>query len=307
VPIVYPDVKNADTLADLLAWPGPEGPINRIQIERSTTGGGVGFSNIGSVTVTTGTLEYTFYDTTGLASDWYRWYFSNAANTFPASANREYSPEVQPSEVGAGLLVDPAEAFARIVSNGGTLNEAEQEQVTNYVAQVSAWMQGPATNGRKFARSPASGIKTWTENVPRMTRRLWLPQGLAALTTLEVATQTGGTYTTVPSTDWFLEPTPLPYGGTYTRIELSDIPTGSTGYFYPGYRTVRLTGAEGWPAVPEDLKAIALRLIVAAHRERASSGGDSFTINIDGSRVFERALSYSDRMTLESYRAIPVG
>jgi hypothetical protein len=302
--IVQPEVKNADTLAKLLAWPGPEGPINRAQIERSSTGGGVGFTNIGSVTLVAGTLEYTFYDTTGASSDWYRYYFSNAANTYPSSSNREYSPEVQPSEVGAGWLVDPAEAFTRITSNGGTLQEAEQEQVSNYVAQVSAWMQGPATNGRKFARSPAQGTKIWTVNVSRMTRRLWFPAGLASLTTVETATQTGGTYTTLASTDWFLEPTPLDYGWTYTRLELSDI-GGS--WFYPGYRTVRLMGAEGWPSVPEDIKAIALRLVVAAHRERASSGGDSFTINIDGSRVFERALSYSDRMTLESYRYIPVG
>ncbi|HLC29005.1 MAG TPA: hypothetical protein VJL07_06120, partial [Dehalococcoidia bacterium] len=60
-------------------------------------------------------------------------------------------------------------------------------------------------------------------------------------------------------------------------------------------------GDFGWAEPPSDVAGIGMTLVTGLHRERGSSGGDSFTINIDGSRTFERLLSKRDRDVLDWY------
>jgi len=306
MPIIYPTVPSLDELADLLAWPVTEGPINRIQVERSATGGGAGYSNAGSVTLAAATLNYTFYDITGTGASWYRWYYSNAANTFPAVGQREYSAEVQASDPGSGLICSLGDARQRIESNSGSLSDNEQEQVIAYIRQVTSYIHG--RTGRLFTRTPANGTTTYLLDVLRAGRTLWVPKGIAAATTLEVASssqpETAGTYATVAAAEWFLRPTLVDRdaGWPATQVAISNV---SGSYFAAGYNTVRLTGALGWDTVPADIAAVALTLVVAAFRERASSGGDSVTIGLDGERRYERSLSYQDRLTLDRYSIVP--
>jgi len=58
----------------------------------------------------------------------------------------------------------------------------------------------------------------------------------------------------------------------------------------------------GFPAVVPEIEDIGYKIEMAAYRQRASSGGSTYTINPDGSRTFENALSYEDKMTIERYR-----
>lgn len=136
-------------------------------------------------------------------------------------------------------------------------------------------------------------------------RCLPFPQGIRSISLLEVAPNTGGTFTTVASGDFFLRPvsTKRSPGWPATEIWISDVPSSSTTYPYfpPGYDNVRITGTAGWAAVPDDVVAVAYSLGTAAWRARGAGGGDSFTIGTDGSRTFERMLSEKDRRTLEKY------
>ena len=150
-------------------------------------------------------------------------------------------------------------------------------------------------------------------------RRFIVPRGIIALAALEVAPYTGGPWALGSPTDWFLRPSgpDLEPGWPYTEIVWTDIPTGSSyPVFYPGYDNIRLIGPGpcvadgmaaapflGWPAVPDDVRGVAENLFLAAFRARASSGGDSFSVTLDGTRTYERSMSYEDRKTLERYRA----
>lgn len=280
MPRVHPSVPDLETLAELLAWPATEGPINRIQIERSATGGGSGYSNIGSVTLTTGELDYTYYDVNGDASSWYRWYPSNAANTFPTSPNREYSTEIQPGDPGAGLLCSLGDVKQRIGIK--TSDDASDELLTEIIGQVSTDIIG--MTGRMFARTPSSGTTTYCEDVACTGRELRLPEGIATATALEVATSsqpdTGGTYTVVPTTEWVLRERSSTSGyiGAATRIVLLDT---SSSVFTMGYNTVRWTGAKGFDPTPSWVRGIAIRASVRYWQSRGSGiiqaqGSDDF-------------------------------
>lgn len=302
MPIVYPEVESDSLLADLLAWPATEGPINRIQIERSATGGGSGYANIGSVTLTSGALRYTFYDVNGAASDWYRWYYSNAGNTFPASGNRQYSTEIQPSDEGSGLIC----TLGDVKQDLGSTATGDDEAILSKIRQVTAEIHG--YTGRQFVRSPASGTTTYTFDIARYTRTLWVPKGIAACAQVEVATQTGGAYSVVTAADWFLDPPDIERdpGWPATRVVISDAPTGSVPYFYPGKRTVRLTMAIGWATIPAEVQGIGIRATIAAFLSKDSGAGGAVGVGPSGSTFVLRHISPADRMTLDRYRVVPV-
>lgn len=151
-------------------------------------------------------------------------------------------------------------------------------------------------------------------------RTLVVSRGLFALAAVEVATFTGAAdWTRVDPRDYFLDPPVLSRtpGWPATELRMTNVPhvggTTVAPVFYPGFRNVRLIGPgpalgmtlapfAGWPAIPDKLTDIAAKLFVATFRERASSGGQTFTVNLDGSRVYERALSYEDKAYLERLR-----
>lgn len=149
-------------------------------------------------------------------------------------------------------------------------------------------------------------------------RTLIVSRGVFALATLEVTTFTRGPFSVIPPADYFLEPSILQRdpGWPATELRMTNIPTpgNATPAFYPGFRTVRLIGPGpcvgltsapgfGWPAYMPEIGDIAAKLFVSIFRERASSGGASYTVNLDGSRVYERALSWEDKATLDRFRS----
>ena len=142
--------------------------------------------------------------------------------------------------------------------------------------------------------------------------------GIITLAALEIAPYSGGQFIVAAPQDWYLRPTTakLQVGWPFEEVQWTDVPTG-TAYptFYPGYANVRLIGpgpcvspsmpsvpSFGFPAVVPEIEDIGYKVEMAAYRQRASSGGSTYTINPDGSRTFENALSYEDKMTIERYR-----
>jgi len=148
-------------------------------------------------------------------------------------------------------------------------------------------------------------------------RTLIVARGIFAMAALEITTFTGGPFSQIPQTDYFLRPSAYerPPGWPATEIRMTNIPTpgNSAPVFYPAYRSVRLIGPGpcvgltssagfGWAVMPDDIQDVASKLFMATFRERASSGGETFTVNLDGSRVYERALSWEDKAVIERYR-----
>ena len=132
------------------------------------------------------------------------------------------------------------------------------------------------------------------------------PWGIQTISLLEIAPNTGGTFTTVAAGDIFLRPvaTQRESGWPATEIWISDIPSSSTTYpYFPaGFGNVRITGTGGWAAEPDDIIAVGHNLGVTDYRGRSAAGGDRFTIGADGARTYERMLTAKDRAILDRYR-----
>lgn len=293
MPYVHPTIANPDELADLLGTAGPEGPIDHVQIERSATGGGAGFANIGSVTLVSPTLRYTYFDKDGAASDWYRWYPSNAANTFPTSPNRTYSNEVQPTTIEPGIC-DLGDMKQRLEID----DPDDDEMLSSIIGDVTTAIEGYCE--RRFIRIPQSGTQTWLFDVACTSRTLLVPQGITGLTLVEVATQTGGAFATVPTSSWFERPLAAgrPRGWPGTSIVLSDL--GSY-FFYQGLETVRTTMALGFPSIPDDVRAIGERAVTRRWKAKQSGQADIIGTSEFGDR-FLRSLPPEDRDKLDFYR-----
>jgi hypothetical protein len=127
-----------------------------------------------------------------------------------------------------------------------------------------------------------------------------------AVSELAVASQTGGSYSVVPATDYFLRPSALERepGWPATRIELSDYPTGGYSYFPPGYDTVRLKAVIGWPAIPDEITDVALTMVVRSWHARQSGQTDIVGNDETGAPIVSRYISGRDRETLKRYRVV---
>lgn len=136
-------------------------------------------------------------------------------------------------------------------------------------------------------------------------RILWID--VRAVSELAVASQTGGAYTVLPTTDYFLRPLPQDRspGWPATRIELSDYPTGGYYYFPAGYATVRLKAVTGWPAIPDDITGVALTTVVRAWQARQSGQTDIVGNDETGAPIVSRYIAAADWATLKAYRVAP--
>lgn len=136
-------------------------------------------------------------------------------------------------------------------------------------------------------------------------RTLWVD--VVTVTELAVASQTGGSYTVLPATDYFLRPSSQEreLGWPATRIELSDHPAGGIFYFPRGYDTIRLRAVTGWPAIPDEITDLALTMVVRAWHARQSGQTDIVGNDETGAPVVSRYISGRDRETLKRYRVAP--
>lgn len=137
------------------------------------------------------------------------------------------------------------------------------------------------------------GIRTYDGNG---TDTLFIRQGIrgggGTAITLEIADETGGTFTTLGPTEYVLRPHEhdRPTGWPAFYIILSDIAT-TYGIFTPGFDTVRIEpkqqqgGGWGWASVPPELASIAD--IMATRMFQARQAGEMMVI---GSNEFGNAI-----------------
>ena len=275
------------------------GAVVRLQWSATEAGAYADVTGTGltpSIAVVTATRSYDGYDPAGTVSIWYRTRFENAG----ATRLSDWSASFQPAPEGSGLIC----SLWDVQQEFGTT--ADSELIIEKIRQVGAEINGKT--GRLFTRTPASGTTTYLFDVAVSGRTLCVPKGIAAATTLEVATssqpETGGTYTTVTAAEWFLRPfsAAREFGWPATEIVISDV---SGSYFAAGYNTVRVTMALGWDTVPYDIQAIAQRAVIASYLSKGSGAGGVATVGPSGEMRVLRNISPADRATLDWYTVIP--
>lgn len=125
--------------------------------------------------------------------------------------------------------------------------------------------------------------------------------GARAVTLLEIASETGGTFETITSTDYFLRDRDGVLG-PYRYLCLSDQIAGNFSTFPEGRGNVRVTMTAGWAAIPDDLTEMALNTVHMAWNLRES--GQQNVTNTDelGRPFMARFLNSRDHDTLKHYK-----
>jgi len=137
-------------------------------------------------------------------------------------------------------------------------------------------------------------------------RLIFVDRGVRTITSLETATYSGGSFSTVPSTDYFLRPATqeLDPGWPYTQVLMTNVPSANnySPLFYAGYNTVRITGTFGWSQIPDEIKEIGEVMAVRSWSARQAGQTDQIGVSEMGQPVISRTLSIRDRETLARYR-----
>lgn len=124
--------------------------------------------------------------------------------------------------------------------------------------------------------------------------------GVRAVTSLEVATTTGGSYTTLDPSDYFIRPTNNPNGEPGTHIYLD----GQS--FYSGYNTIRVTMTAGFAAVPDDVRAVAIAIATRSWHGRQSGQADVVGNTETGEPIVSKIIAPEFKRTLDRYRPVLV-
>jgi hypothetical protein len=200
----------------------------------------------GSVVLDPTDTQYEIIDTTGVVGHYYRTRIGNTGGTL----FDEYSPVFQAGAKTAYATIDALREYLDLPGEGS------DNLLSDLLVRASALIDERCQ--RRFYRSPqVSG----TEIRIYDSSSLWggtLVEDIVSLTTLELATSTGGPFTALAGADWYLSPAIPESGWPYTKLRLSD--AGAYRQFYSGYRVIRLTGAFGWPEVPKLVELATLDL-----------------------------------------------
>lgn len=292
--IVRAMVENPDELLN----PGAFGPGAIIRLQSGAAEAGP-FSNETTTPLVAGTRTYLLYDPDGGVSTWYRFRYEDSGGSFAS----EWGDVFQSGTEEGGLLCSLYDVKQAL----GETDSTHEEELAELIGEVTTDIIGHT--GRRFIRWPLTGTTTVVLDVPRSGRVLRIPQGIASLTTLEIASESqpesGGTYTTADAADWMLRPAAYDRlaGWPATEIVIRDNATGPVTEFSAGYNAARLTGALGWDDVPADIAAIARRAVVRRFKNRGAAtvnrGGDPQDI------MARWTLSLEEARKLNWYR-VPV-
>ncbi len=138
------------------------------------------------------------------------------------------------------------------------------------------------------------------------TDRLYFPRGIRAISLLEIAEYTGGSYTTETSTNYLLRPPTHERlnGWPATWLHLSNMSTQHR-VFPVGYDTVRATMTTGFAAIPDEVTNLAL--VVAQRWWNARQSGYQQIEGVDenGQPIAARFFQLPEFQVLKTY-TLPV-
>lgn len=203
-------------------------------------------------------------------------------------------------------LTTTAEVKARIFT-AGTVDTDDDALISSLIDQVTAWIQTYV--GRRLV--PEAGATYTFDTQDGYVLRI--PKGIRAVTTLGVATthqpDSGGSYTTVPASDFLLRPLAADRveGWPATEIRFSrGTLSGTIPRFYRADNGARIVGDFGPAAVPLDIAAVCLDAVVSAYMNRKD--GASGVIGADDTALPPWARFFSrgspQRATLDRWRFV---
>jgi hypothetical protein len=138
------------------------------------------------------------------------------------------------------------------------------------------------------------------------TQTLRIPQGINSITLLETASGTGVAFATVTSTNYFLRPHDHERRTGWPAFTIKLL----SGFFPWGYDTVRVTPGVtdplgwGWPAIPEELKQVAI--VLGTRMVQARQSGETLVIgSTDFGQSVARFLPEPEyRALLDKYKRV---
>lgn len=132
---------------------------------------------------------------------------------------------------------------------------------------------------------------------------LWIRQGVQSITTLEIADQTGGSYTSIGTAYYRLRPADhdRPTGWPAWKVRLTE---SAPMPFTDGYDTVRVAGVYGWAAIPPELSQVAV--IIGTRMFQARKSGESMAVGETdtGALIFRFLPETEYRHILERFRNV---
>jgi hypothetical protein len=199
---------------------------------------------------------------------------------------------VAPGTISTAGIFDLAAGKARL----GITDTKDDALIQSFIDSITNTLQNIA--GCWFQGDTADKVYYFDGNEARGGMVLPVPVGIQSVTTLELSTMTGGSYSVVPRNAYFLDPPRPDPGFPFTAISMSDQPMGWWYRFFPGKRTVKLTARLGWAAWPEDVKQIGYNVLIRLYRAKASGEGDVVGTNALGNAIVARRISPEERKML---------
>ena len=199
-----------------------------------------------------------------------------------------------------GTYATTATVKARLLASGVT-DTADDTLIGTICDQVNQFIEGPAGSQRVLAPI-ASAVYLFDGD---LTNCIVYPPGIRAISLLEIADYTGGTFTTVTATEYFLRPLAQDRDSPQhpaTQIWLGD--RGTYLYFRRGWANVRVTMTTGFEAMPDDVIDVALTTAVRAWHARQSGQADIIGNTETGAPLVSRFVAPHHRGILMAYRPL---
>lgn len=131
------------------------------------------------------------------------------------------------------------------------------------------------------------------------------PWGVRAITQLRYTGSTGGSYTNLSSSDYFIRPPSHMRRTDYPGFEIWLSDNGTLAAFpTTGYNVIGVTATWGWASIPAELSGIASRVGVAMYRRRSSGSAQFATAEGLADDVASEELSGSDWRTIWKYSGL---
>lgn len=164
------------------------------------------------------------------------------------------------------------------------------DRVNAYIEQITGRVIAPVASAAVLLDGNGTG-------------RLYFPRGIRAVTLLEIAEYTGGSFTTETSTNYFLRPAAHSRTPAWpaTWLVLSDRSTQHRA-FPVGMDNVRMTATTGFDAIPDDVTNLALAVAQRWWNSRQSGYQLAGDVDEQGRPVAARFFQLPDYQTLNAYK-----
>jgi hypothetical protein len=253
-----------------------------IRIDRSDLVLGVygAYAEVQTVAIVSTTVSYQWWDAAGVDTSLYRYRLSNAGDTVTSAYSQTFAG-VNPA--GSLMPVASYATLAQVLALSETpiTQPAKLQRLTTALGEATDELN-KELRGRDYFRHPVSASDDATnawyldgDGTDTLCAHIGIP---ATPSKLEVSWDLGQTFVEIASGSYFLvgdDPAssePIPDGEPWFHVRLPA--WGPYPIFPKGRRTVRVTGAYGWPAVPPILvEAVAQRARQIVYGDANYEGG----------------------------------